>query len=106
MRTRQVEIVAQDPDLTRRGRVVTAKISLPLEDLEDGPMGSSVYVVDYDASTGSMYRAASTHNKYEIVAPPNRKSLLGDPVYQAWNVYAIVMRILLRFEFALGRRVG
>ena len=32
------------------------------------------------------------------------KRLLSDPRFHAQNVYAIVMRTLLHFEFALGRR--
>lgn len=86
--------------------MVTAVVGLPWEDLEDGPMGCSVYVMDYDSSTGKMYRPASPRGSADIHAPATRAALLSDPVYQAWNVYAIVMRTLLRFEFALGRRVG
>jgi len=107
VRTRRIEVVAQDPCVvTRDGEVVTAVVSLPWEDLEDGPMGDSVYVMDYDASSGRMYRPASPRGSADINAPASRAQLLSDPAYQAWNVYAIVMRTLLRFEFALGRRVG
>jgi hypothetical protein len=124
---RRFEIVAQDPSVRRNGKVLTASISLPWEDLEDGPMGNAVYVVDYDASTGKMYRPASPKEidaasaqeasgnqrtatvempKYpEVHAPKTLKELLADPAYHAWNVYAIVMRTLLRFEYALGRPV-
>jgi hypothetical protein len=35
-----------------------------------------------------------------------KQSLLNDPRFHAQNVYAISMRILARFEFALGRRVS
>lgn len=86
--------------------MVTAVVTLPWEDLEDGPMGCSVYVMDYDSSTGKMYRPASARGSADIRAPATRAAILSDPRFQAWNVYAIVMRTLLRFEFALGRRVG
>src|SRR6185436_6589030 len=37
---------------------------------------------------------------------PSRRTILGDPRFHQQNVYAIVMKTLARFEFALGRRVG
>ncbi len=108
MRMRRIEIVAQDPSVRRRnGRVLTSWINLPWEDLEDGPMGYALYVVDYDASTATMYKPPQIGPDAErIPAPTSMAALLADPGYHAVNVYAIVMRTLLRFEFALGRRVG
>jgi hypothetical protein len=58
MQKRQFEIVAQDPSVRRNGKVLTAKIALPWEDLDPGPMGYAIYVVDYDASAAAMYRPA------------------------------------------------
>jgi hypothetical protein len=108
MQKRQFEIVAQDPSVRdRNGRVLTAQISLPLEHLAEGPMGYSLFVVDYDTSTETMYQPPRKLKDNEAVtAPKTLRELLGDPGYHAWNAYAIVMRTLLRFEFALGRRVG
>jgi hypothetical protein len=91
------------PNIQRDGEVLTAEVKLPREDLENGPMGCSLYVVDYDASIRKMYRAAQVKH-----GPPQlkkRDEILSDPVFHAWNVYAIVMRTLMRFESALGRRV-
>jgi hypothetical protein len=51
---RRVEIVAQDPSVRRNGEIVTAWITIPYEDLELGPMGYAVHVVDYDASSQTM----------------------------------------------------
>ena len=95
-----VTIVAQDPSILRDGKVLTATVNLPWEDLEDGPMGCSLYVADYDASTRRMYRPA----KVKSGAPQyqTREEILTDPVFHAWNVYAIVMRTLMRFEFGAG----
>ena len=105
-RVRWFEIVAQDPSVRdARGNVLKAKIALPLEALAGGPMGSALHVVDYDASTPTMYRPYESGEGI-VKAPVSRRQLLADPGYHAMNVYAIVMRTLLRFEFALGRRVG
>jgi hypothetical protein len=107
MQKRQFEIVAQDPSVRRNGKVLTAKIALPWEDLDPGPMGYAIYVVDYDASAAAMYRPAVLAVDTEAVeAPSTLTELRGNSAYHALNAYAIVMRTLLRFEFALGRRVG
>ena len=44
--------------------------------------------------------------KNPIPCVSGNKELLDDPRFHARNVYAIMMRILARFEFALGRRVA
>jgi hypothetical protein len=102
--TRRVEIVAQDPSVRRDGKIVTATVSIPYEDLLPGPMGYAVHVVDYDASSQTMYQPTVVEAG-DIVAPPSTQ-IVGDPDYHAKNAYAIVMRTLQRFEFALGRRVA
>lgn len=106
-RTREFTIIAQDPSITdSQGGVLTAKITLPIEDLERGPMGSAVYIVDYDATAGKMYKVAKPPQNGTVTAPVSVHKLLRDPKFHALNAYAIVMRILRRFEFALGRRVS
>jgi hypothetical protein len=69
-------------------------------------------VIDYDASSGTLYRPldpARYNGKTGECLDPFLKEpdarLLRDPSFHAQNVYAIVMRTLSRFEFALGRRV-
>ncbi|HEX3238554.1 MAG TPA: hypothetical protein VHR18_00275 [Solirubrobacterales bacterium] len=102
LRTREMVIVAQDPGVKRDGRILTAKVSVPWEILKKGPVGHRVSVVDYDASTQTMYSAAAP----EDALPEDDAELLGDPRFHARNAYALVMRTLGRFEYALGRRVG
>jgi hypothetical protein len=102
---RRVEIVAQDPSVRRDGEIVTAWITIPYEDLELGPMGYAVHIVDYDASSQTMYAPAEMGPAEEIPAPPSSR-ILDDPVFHARNAYALVMHTLHRFEFALGRRVA
>ncbi|HSA66881.1 MAG TPA: hypothetical protein VLE24_04365, partial [Methyloceanibacter sp.] len=112
--SRVVTIIAQDPSVRVRGKILTADVEIPAEELLPGPRGYRVSVIDYDSSTGVLYQPA-------ILAPPGKangknakkaasglsnKQLLEDPRFHAQNVYAIVMRILARFEFALGRRVA
>ena len=108
MQRRRFQIVAQDPSIrTVDGAVLTAEITLPIEDMKNGPMGYALYAVDYDASVAKMYKvAAAPESDDPVLAPPTTEELLTDSRYHAFNAYAIVMRTMLRFEFALGRRIG
>lgn len=108
--SRKLSIIAQDPSVRIDGRIVTASIDVPAEELLSGPRGYRVAVVDYDVTANALYQPADLpsglageyHDPFEN-APD--ETLLSDPRFHAQNVYAIAMRILARFEFALGRRV-
>src|SRR5262249_43987870 len=86
-----------------------------------GPCGYRINVVDYDASQNTLYKpmvyGRSADGKYEDPfefkqrGPQSLRAgrlhdqkLLQDPRFHAQNVYAIAMRTLAQFEFALGRR--
>ncbi|NTF44075.1 hypothetical protein [Rhizobium rhizogenes] len=107
---RKLSIIAQDPSVKIDGRIVTASIDVPAEELLPGPRGYRVVVVDYDVTANALYQPADLPSGLdgEYVDPfqdaPDG-TLLSDPRFHAQNVYAIAMRILARFEFALGRRV-
>jgi hypothetical protein len=103
-RNRTLAVVAQDPGVRHRRRIVTALLRLPYEELEAGPIGHRVHVIDYDASTGTLYEPARL--PAEETKVPSNERIRGDPAFHAQNVYALVMRTLARFEFALGRRVS
>jgi hypothetical protein len=107
-RTRTLTIVAQDPGVRRRdGTVVTAEVDVPAEELAPGPRGYRVHVVDYDGSSRTLYepyRLPPDADPYRDIGKP--AAVLDDPRFHAQNAYAIVMRTLARFEFALGRRVA
>jgi hypothetical protein len=103
-RARKMQIVAQDPGvLGDDGSVLTTSVSVPSESLQPGPIGHRVCVVDYDATAQTMYAPAVVDEAADD--PPGDATLLGDPAFHARNVYALVMRTLARFEYALGRRV-
>lgn len=117
---RKLTILAQDPGVRVNHQLLFTQVDVPYEDLADGPIGYRVKVVDFDASANVLYQplklaadsAAPVVDKY---APPMKmkgkarrdweNELLADPAFHAQNVYAIVMRTLARFEYALGRRV-
>src|SRR6185503_19111347 len=112
-RMQTLTVVAQDPLLRHRdtGRIVTAEVEIPAERIAPGPQGHRVHVVDYDPTTRTFYRpqayrmTAHDRRAQDPFAKPSNATILEDPGFHAQNVYAIVMRTLWRFEFALGRHV-
>ena len=107
--TRKLTIIAQDPAVKGPdGKILTTQVSIPAEVLAPGPWGYRVQVIDYDASARALYRARKPGEGLSDDPFKNAsdETLLKDPAFHAQNVYAIVMRILARFEFALGRRVA
>jgi hypothetical protein len=110
-RTQKLTIIAQDPGVRdKEGCILRAEVELPAENLQPGPWGYRVHVIDYDAACGTLWAPFSYENKNGVLvdyfAGKPDKVLLNDPRFHQQNVYAIVMRILARFEHALGRRVS
>jgi hypothetical protein len=122
---RRLTILGQDPALfDEHGRIVTARVAIPNEDLGPGPRGYRVQVIDYDASLHRLYppldpAAMGTiddpRDPFEPPDPDEARAedaaafnarFLDNPQFHAQNVYAIVMRTLAHFERALGRRVS
>ncbi len=110
-KTRPLTIVAQDPSvLDRHGKPLLTTVNVPAEKLAPGPSGYRIRVVDYDASTGTLYKPLSGERELGgFIDPFNDKpfdELLKNPHFHQQNVYAIAMRVLGQFESALGRRVS
>jgi hypothetical protein len=109
-RTRELTVIGQDPAVRDgRGRIVRARIAVPAEQLDPGPRGYRVSVVDYDCTHDILYapadlgRGARAADRY---AGADDERLLTDPRFHAQNVYALMMRSVARFEAALGRHVS
>ncbi len=109
--TRKLRIIAQDPAVRVRGRILTSTVDVPSEDLQPGPWGCRVQIIDYDSSTGTLLKPLETvlalDGRYvDVFAKATDTTLMTNPQFHAQNVYAIVMRTLARFERALGRRIA
>ncbi len=112
--TRKLTVVARDPALrNQNGEILTEQIEVPNERLNSGPKGYRAHVIDFDASAGTFYKPLPADRYGPVDDPPDpygkkltRRQVLNDPRFHAQNVYAIVMRTISRFEFALGRRVS
>jgi len=111
-RTQPFRIIAQDPAVRdSNDRILTATVDIPLELLLPGPWGHRVQVIDFDSASNLFYLPAhyDTANDGHVVDPyatTDPDALVASRRFHAQNVYAIVMRILARFEQALGRRVS
>ncbi|MGH9949224.1 MAG: hypothetical protein ACRD6X_18795, partial [Pyrinomonadaceae bacterium] len=101
--------------LTPKGQVLTTELDIPAEELSPGPCGYRVHVVDYDSSTDTLYSPVRYEKPVDgcyidpfkdTVNRGRANDLLDEPAFHAQNVYAIIMRTLARFEFALGRRMS
>jgi hypothetical protein len=115
--TRTLTVIAQDPSVLDafskdpKRKILTARLDVPNEDLEKGPRGHRVQVIDYDTTTNrfrapsASYRNGRHGNPSDPFLDSTDETLLDDAGFHAQNVYAIVMRLLARFEFALGRRL-
>src|SRR5262245_22323825 len=120
--TRKLTILAQDPAVRIAGRLAFAQVDVPYEELASGPVGYRVKVVDFHSTANVLDRPLKPERDSQgapvdrFAPPPDgakdstvaawEERLLGDPTFHAQNAYAIVMRTLARFEFALGRRVN
>ena len=105
---RKMTVIAQDPGVRRDNKIVMSTIDVPAEDLRDGPMGYRVQVVDFDATRRVFH--GSHHLPASVVKEPKswrdgEPRIQRDFRFHAQNTYALVMKTLARFEFALGRRV-
>src|SRR5512133_3937402 len=54
--TRSLTIIAQDPSVAFRGKMLTTELTVPAEELLPGPCGYRINVVDYDSSTNTLYK--------------------------------------------------
>ncbi len=119
--TQRFTILAQDPSVLSKGALALIQVEIPSESIAPGPVGYRVKVVDFDATSNKLYlpRDYKFSEDGQIIDPyalPSKKplsakaraafdkALLADPNFHAQNVYVIVMRVLARFELALGRR--
>ncbi len=104
--SRKMTIIAQDPSVkNEKGRILKTQVSIPYEQLGPGPRGYRVFVVDYDSSQRVFYSPFEPDEEDQFLNASDKK-LCSEPGFHAQNVYAIIMRLLSRFEKALGRRVG
>jgi hypothetical protein len=87
----------------RQSNEVVYKV--PWEDIEPGPVGEYIEVIDYDPTKQCFYEAVDLNNQY-VLANEGIRLSQGDPRFHQQQVYAVVMNVIHQFEKALGRKIN
>jgi len=74
------------------------------DQLEQGPVGEYLEVVDYDPSSGVFYHSVDLNNHY-LLAQDGLDPSEGNPQFHQQMVYAVAMTTIQNMERALGRWV-
>lgn len=112
--TRKLTILALDPSVQIAGKLFRTQVEIPNEVLDRGPRGSRVHVIDYDSTRDALYPCGrmrvSMNCDDRIPEDPWENVSDADLVksldFHSWMTYAVIMKTLARFEFALGRRAA
>jgi hypothetical protein len=99
---RRLRTFAFDPMSTRlSGRYLT--LDVPFEQLQPGPCGDLLRVVDFDATRDEWYEPVDL-DAGAVLAQDGLRPSERDPRTHQQVVYAVAMSVLERFERFLGRR--
>ncbi|HSG38881.1 MAG TPA: peptidase S8, partial [Thermoanaerobaculia bacterium] len=79
-------------------------LRIPWEDLEPGPVGEYLEVVDVDPPSDCCYAPVDLDDRF-LLAQDGLDPAEGDPQFHQQMVYAVAMTTIRNFERALGRRV-
>ncbi len=105
---RQLRGYAFDPSLS--ATLSTSLVSeitykIPWEkDLQPGPSGEYIEVIDYDPASGCFYAPVDLNHQH-ILAENGLTPSEGNPQFHQQMVYAVVMATIEHFERALGRKI-
>lgn len=115
-KTKYLRVFSYDPSLKlslETAVVNSVTISIPWEKHPDnpeldgpapGPVGEYVEVIDYDPASECIYAPVDLNNPY-ILAEQGLPPSDGDPQFHQQMVYAVAMKTITNFEYALGRLV-
>jgi len=102
---RTLQVLAFDPSLA--ARLATAsfneiRVELPWEDLDPGPVGKYLEVVDVDPASGVFYYPVELDHPH-LLAQDGLAPSESNPQFHQQMVYAVAMTTIKHFERALGR---
>ncbi len=104
--SRRLRCYAFDPSLSRKldtAQMNEIVVDVRWEDLEQGPVGEYLEVVDHDPASGCFYAPVNL-NEPKLLAADGMPPSEGNPNYHQQMVYAVGMRTIQNFEIALGRK--
>ncbi len=104
---RKLRAYAFDPSLSLE--IDTAEINsltykVNWEELQDGPSGEYVEVIDFDPTIKKFFRPINLNAPY-LLAQDGLDPSESNPQFHQQMVYAVVMTTIKNFERALGRRI-
>jgi hypothetical protein len=103
---RKLRIFAFDPSLSTQfdlAGIGEITISIPWErDLQPGPVGEYIEVVDADPASGVFYKPVDLNDKW-VLAQNGIAPSETNPLFHQQMVYAVAMTTIGHFEQALGR---
>lgn len=102
---RQLRVYAFDPAASRTtdtAEINQTMVSVPWEELEPGPAGEYLEVVDHDPASGCFYAPVNLDEPH-LLASGGLAPAEGNPKFHQQMVYAVAMRTIKLFESALGR---
>jgi hypothetical protein len=103
---RRLRVLAFDPSLATR--ISTAAFNeitaaIPWEDLQPGPVGEYLEVVDVDPASGVFYHPVDLEHPH-LLAEGGLSPSESNPQFHQQMVYAVAMTTIQHFERALGRK--
>lgn len=100
---RTLKVYAFDPT---RGHALGnhMTINVRYEDLQPGPVGKYLAVIDYDASNGCYYQSVDLDDR-NVLLRNGLDPSESDPLFHQQMVYAVASETIRRFEYALGRSI-
>ncbi|HEV2847103.1 MAG TPA: hypothetical protein VG477_19760 [Thermoanaerobaculia bacterium] len=104
---RKLRVYAFDPSLNWNldtAVINTMTLRIPWEDLEPGPVGEYLEIVDVDPPSDCCYAPVDLDDRF-LLAQDGLDPAEGDPQFHQQMVYAVAMTTIRNFERALGRRV-
>lgn len=102
---RRLRAYAFDPSLALQveNRTINeVTITIPWEDLQPGPVGEYLEIVDVDPATDCVYDPVDLNHPY-LLAQDGLSPSEGNPQFHQQMVYAVAMKTIKSFERALGR---
>jgi len=103
--SRKLRIFTFDPSLAAQfdmASIGEITIAVPWEDLQPGPVGEYLEVVDADPASGAFYTPVDLNDRRALAQnglPPSETN----PLFHQQMVYAVAMSTIGHFEQALGR---
>lgn len=103
---RRLRVYTFDPSLATQletSLINQMVLRVPWEDLDKGPVGDYLEVIDYDAPSNCFYAPVNL-NDPSLLAQDGLAPSEGNPKFHQQMVYAVAMSTIQNFEQALGRR--